>query len=138
MGICIFWQRMRDSNPRKRSQSPVCYRYTNPLSHGQSLLYAQCRKSQALFSKLYIFFIFVRCLLYPLSLGLFFPGERQSLEHMVLYIMECFFLAFVPEHGQKIGQLLTGLGIHEGFHRTALKILQRRAVGILLDRKSVV
>ena len=27
-----FWQRMRDSNPRKRSQSPVCYRYTNPLS----------------------------------------------------------------------------------------------------------
>ena len=22
---------MRDSNPRKRSQSPVCYRYTNPL-----------------------------------------------------------------------------------------------------------
>ena len=26
-----FWQRMRDSNPRKRSQSPVCYRYTNPL-----------------------------------------------------------------------------------------------------------
>ena len=31
LGICIFWQRMRDSNPRKRSQSPVCYRYTNPL-----------------------------------------------------------------------------------------------------------
>ena len=28
----VFWQRMRDSNPRKRSQSPVCYRYTNPLS----------------------------------------------------------------------------------------------------------
>ena len=27
-----FWQRMRDSNPRERSQSPVCYRYTNPLS----------------------------------------------------------------------------------------------------------
>ena len=26
-----LWQRMRDSNPRKRSQSPVCYRYTNPL-----------------------------------------------------------------------------------------------------------
>ena len=32
MGIWFFWQRMRDSNPRKRSQSPVCYRYTNPLS----------------------------------------------------------------------------------------------------------
>ena len=27
----FHWQRMRDSNPRKRSQSPVCYRYTNPL-----------------------------------------------------------------------------------------------------------
>ncbi len=27
-----YWQGMRDSNPRKRSQSPVCYRYTNPLS----------------------------------------------------------------------------------------------------------
>ena len=31
MGICFSWQRMRDSNPRERSQSPVCYRYTNPL-----------------------------------------------------------------------------------------------------------
>ena len=36
MGIRIFWQRMRDSNPRKRSQSPVCYRYTNPLSENKS------------------------------------------------------------------------------------------------------
>ena len=27
-----FWQGVRDSNPRKRSQSPVCYRYTNPLN----------------------------------------------------------------------------------------------------------
>ena len=30
--VFLFWQRMRDSNPRERSQSPVCYRYTNPLS----------------------------------------------------------------------------------------------------------
>ena len=32
--VCFIdgaWQGMRDSNPRKRSQSPVCYRYTNPL-----------------------------------------------------------------------------------------------------------
>ena len=36
MGICYFWQRMRDSNPRKRSQSPVCYRYTNPLYGGDN------------------------------------------------------------------------------------------------------
>ena len=26
-----FWQGMKDSNPHKRSQSPVCYHYTNPL-----------------------------------------------------------------------------------------------------------
>ena len=31
LGGLYYWQRMRDSNPRKRSQSPVCYRYTNPL-----------------------------------------------------------------------------------------------------------
>ena len=30
-GGVFCWQRMRDSNPRERSQSPVCYRYTNPL-----------------------------------------------------------------------------------------------------------
>ena len=34
LGGVFYWQRMRDSNPRKRSQSPVCYRYTNPLSDG--------------------------------------------------------------------------------------------------------
>ena len=32
LGGFYYWQRMRDSNPRKRSQSPVCYRYTNPLT----------------------------------------------------------------------------------------------------------
>ena len=39
MGICFSWQRMRDSNPRERSQSPVCYRYTNPLSAGCIILH---------------------------------------------------------------------------------------------------
>ena len=28
----VFWQRMKDLNPHKRSQSPVCYHYTNPLN----------------------------------------------------------------------------------------------------------
>ena len=42
MGIWFLWQRMRDSNPRKRSQSPVCYRYTNPLySLGERSYYTQ-------------------------------------------------------------------------------------------------
>ncbi len=40
MGMGNFWQRMRDSNPRERSQSPVCYRYTNPLS-AERLYYTQ-------------------------------------------------------------------------------------------------
>ena len=40
MGIWFLWQRMRDSNPRKRSQSPVCYRYTNPL-YAEHLYYNQ-------------------------------------------------------------------------------------------------
>ena len=45
------WQGMRDSNPRKRSQSPVCYRYTNPLYFGSDteqrlLLYAEPAKCQ--------------------------------------------------------------------------------------------
>ena len=26
-----MWQRMKDSNPHKQSQSLVCYHYTNPL-----------------------------------------------------------------------------------------------------------
>ena len=39
-----FWQRMRDSNPRKRSQSPVCYRYTNPLCARHGLYYIQSQE----------------------------------------------------------------------------------------------
>ena len=32
MGGSSFWQREKDSNPHKRSQSPVCYHYTIPLN----------------------------------------------------------------------------------------------------------
>ena len=28
----FLWQRVKDSNPHRRSQSPACYHYTNPLS----------------------------------------------------------------------------------------------------------
>ena len=45
----LFWQRMRDSNPRKRSQSPVCYRYTNPLSHGTFIIIRTMRKKSSTF-----------------------------------------------------------------------------------------
>ena len=55
----FYWQRMRDSNPRKRSQSPVCYRYTNPL-FGTVLLYATFKKSQVLFSAFSKFFFLLR------------------------------------------------------------------------------
>ena len=59
MGICYFWQRMRDSNPRERSQSPVCYRYTNPLS-GPCLLYAKITKCQGFCKKRFTFLILPR------------------------------------------------------------------------------
>ena len=31
MELAPAWQRMKDSNPHKQSQSLVCYHYTNPL-----------------------------------------------------------------------------------------------------------
>ena len=45
MWLVIFWQRMRDSNPRKRSQSPVCYRYTNPLYAWHGYYYTHSAKN---------------------------------------------------------------------------------------------
>ena len=37
VGYFLFWQRDRDSNPNKQSQSLSCYRYTIPL--GREILY---------------------------------------------------------------------------------------------------
>ena len=51
MWLGVFWQRMRDSNPRKRSQSPVCYRYTNPL-FGERVYYTQLFPNVKLFCDL--------------------------------------------------------------------------------------
>ncbi len=56
MGICYFWQRMRDSNPRKRSQSPVCYRYTNPLCCGQHEYYIAISKNVKYFFQILHFY----------------------------------------------------------------------------------
>ena len=50
-GWLFCWQRMRDSNPRERSQSPVCYRYTNPLS-ATVVLYPIILKCQEIFFKI--------------------------------------------------------------------------------------
>ena len=75
MGIWFLWQRMRDSNPRKRSQSPVCYRYTNPLSHGRILLYASCWKCQELFMK-------------SLERELMHPKTRRELEYILTMLAE--------------------------------------------------
>ncbi len=77
----IFWQRMRDSNPRKRSQSPVCYRYTNPLYHCDSvvarvLLYPKLGKSQELF---FIFLPFSAAkIAYPKAANFILPKGRVS------------------------------------------------------------
>ena len=110
----LFWQRMRDSNPRKRSQSPVCYRYTNPLFSERLLLYAKKPKSQAFFSILFSFFLrCVRCLSCPKRESLFLPGERFSLQNTFPQITESYFLALVPEHSQKIFQLPASLDMHQ-------------------------
>ena len=54
-----FWQRMRDSNPRKRSQSPVCYRYTNPLCCEQHGYYtANSQNVKNFFSFIQNIFVF--------------------------------------------------------------------------------
>ena len=56
--VLLLWQRMKDSNPHKQSQSLVCYHYTNPLSdllaaHQSLCYYMQNRaECQALFSLL--------------------------------------------------------------------------------------
>ena len=50
MGVLLFWQRMRDSNPRERGQSPVCYRYTNPLCWDYyTQIFVKVKKSFCLF-----------------------------------------------------------------------------------------
>ena len=40
------WQRMKDSNPHKQSQSLVCYHYTNPL-----YILISLRKSSAIIAE---------------------------------------------------------------------------------------
>ena len=77
-----FWQRMRDSNPRERSQSPVCYRYTNPLCatrlrQARILLYPFRQKSQAIFSCFANFFR--RCLLSMSQTSKLIPKEKVFL-----------------------------------------------------------
>ena len=72
----VFWQRMRDSNPRERSQSPVCYRYTNPLCNG----YIICRNFEKSRILLGFFTLFFRpgpgrCQSAP---GCFLPGYPAS------------------------------------------------------------
>ena len=56
IGWRFCWQRMRDSNPRKRSQSPVCYRYTNPLSVNGSIICKILKKSTLFFKFFKIIF----------------------------------------------------------------------------------
>ena len=57
----FLWQRVKDSNPHKRSQSPVCYHYTNPLSSFDEhlLLYHRfsiCQYDFANFAKFFFCF----------------------------------------------------------------------------------
>ena len=108
----VFWQRMRDSNPRKRSQSPVCYRYTNPLN-ATTLLYAILFKSQALFAKFVILFLFFRR----------FPREGLPLQDTFPQVGKGLVLTFIPQHGQKIGQLLQGFRMQQVLLKAAVEVV---------------
>ena len=108
----VFWQRMRDSNPRKRSQSPVCYRYTNPLN-ATTLLYAILFKSQALFAMFVILFLFFLRL----------PREGLPLQDIFPQVGKGLFLSLVPQHGQKIGQLLQGSRMQQVLLKAAVEVV---------------
>ena len=107
-----FWQRMRDSNPRKRSQSPVCYRYTNPLN-ATTLLYAILFKSQALFAMFVILFLFFLRL----------PREGLPLQDTFPQVGKGLVLTFIPQHGQKIGQLLQGSRMQQVLLKAAVEVV---------------
>ena len=55
LGALFFWQRNRDSNPNKQSQSLLCYRYTIPL--GRELLYTNNSHLSSVF--LIFFYLFL-------------------------------------------------------------------------------
>ena len=68
--FAIFWQRMRDSNPRKRSQSPVCYRYTNPLCDKHGYYYIQSTRNVKHFFPITQQFSFRAAVAYPERSGI--------------------------------------------------------------------
>ena len=51
MGTFFFWQRDRDSNPNKQSQSLSCYRYTIPLR--REILYYYSFRMSIVYSKIF-------------------------------------------------------------------------------------
>ena len=81
--VCfLFWQGMRDSNPRKRSQSPVCYRYTNPLFAAHSLKRKIYYTQIFSFVKQY-FYYFLHLFLslyFPSFSGIMIPNENNTKE----------------------------------------------------------
>ncbi len=68
-GVVFCWQRVGDSNPRKRSQSPVCYRYTNPLCGRHGYYYTHQGE------KVKNFFPFFREFFNPSATGNSLPGN---------------------------------------------------------------
>ena len=132
----------------------MCYRYTNPLSHGRDLLYANYGKSQAFFpfpadfyqsSESSIskgkFFIPGRLLRWERTVVRagpynskprlrFFPREGFSLQNVLLDIGKRSFFALIPQHFQYIIQFLLRVGVHTGTLHTVAEIGKRRAVSI--------
>ena len=112
--FAIFWQRMRDSNPHKRSQSPVCYRYTNPLCVKHGYYYTEhTAKVKHFFPFLRYFYLRTK----PVCPEIFFLFillcKRLSRKYHLAQKAEGFLLPFFFEHRQNKGQLLECLRVHE-------------------------
>ena len=118
----VFWQRMRDSNPRERSQSPVCYRYTNPLCVRHGYYYTERRKNVKNFFPIFPLFspLILSC---PKTHFLYLlPGKRFSLQNTFPQIGKGLLLPFFLEHGKNIPQFLPGLFIHQKSFTAFFKI----------------
>ena len=116
LGGVLFWQRMRDSNPRKRSQSPVCYRYTNPLCVRHGYYYSEWSKNVKHFFPIFYLFSSRAKIVCPgrdLLFTSFFPREGFTFQQGFSDVAEGRFLSLVTEHGQKICQFLKCLRVHQ-------------------------
>ena len=107
----FFWQRMRDSNPRKRSQSPVCYRYTNPLCDRHVTYYTDFARNVKNYFPIY---------------RKYFPGQELSCPGYCLLFTR---LQNQEALGRQSGRFFINARIANGEQHIVLAV-QRKAFGI--------